>query len=398
MSMPSTFDGDDETQHWPAAGKRSIREVDFFSSERRGWPEDSASAPPKEIPAHEDHKLALLSVGPCEEGDKTIQPSDLHLSNTTMTNWSLKIKLDKLKDENRKLRIMLDCANQSYGALQTQLALLKQEEVLKLKNTASSIDDDPRKSLIAHSCKNIRPASLSDPETDRDSIPIDKHEVSVRRPRVSIRARTDAPMISDGCQWRKYGQKLAKGNPCPRAYYRCTMRAGCSVRKQVQRCPHDEAVLVTTYEGSHNHPLPAAAAALASTTSAAAAMLVSSSTTNPSSNLPPPLFTDHQQLGTSILASYSYSSACPTVTLDLSRFPSWNPPNTNCYSMMLPPPPVFNSSSISRDLHDGQFPGHSPSTSSMTEAVKAAIDTDPSLTSAALAMTISSVLKANPSA
>ncbi|KAK9075175.1 hypothetical protein SSX86_003495 [Deinandra increscens subsp. villosa] len=80
---------------------------------------------------------------------------------------------------------------------------------------------------------------------------------AMREPRVVIRIESTIDILDDGYRWRKYGQKVVKGNPNPRSYYKCTS-SGCPVRKHVERASDDLKAVLTTYEGKHNHDLPAA--------------------------------------------------------------------------------------------------------------------------------------------
>ncbi|KAD6794403.1 hypothetical protein R6Q59_025081 [Mikania micrantha] len=75
-------------------------------------------------------------------------------------------------------------------------------------------------------------------------------------PRVVVQTTSVVDIVNDGYRWRKYGQKLVKGNPNPRSYYRCTS-AGCPAKKHVERASHDEKKVITTYEGRHDHDMPA---------------------------------------------------------------------------------------------------------------------------------------------
>ncbi|XP_039047691.1 probable WRKY transcription factor 33 isoform X1 [Hibiscus syriacus] len=80
---------------------------------------------------------------------------------------------------------------------------------------------------------------------------------AVKEPRIVVQTTSDIDILDDGYRWRKYGQKVVKGNPNPRSYYKCTT-IGCPVRKHVERASRDLRAVINTYEGKHNHDVPAA--------------------------------------------------------------------------------------------------------------------------------------------
>ncbi|KAK7411578.1 hypothetical protein VNO78_03013 [Psophocarpus tetragonolobus] len=106
----------------------------------------------------------------------------------------------------------------------------------------------------------VKEENINDPEPKRrlnegDLRCMDSAVKPGKKQKFVVHAADDMGISGDGYRWRKYGQKLVKGNPHFRNYYRCTS-AGCPVRKHIETSVDNSKALIITYKGVHDHDMP----------------------------------------------------------------------------------------------------------------------------------------------
>ncbi|KAK1269692.1 putative WRKY transcription factor 40 [Acorus gramineus] len=179
----------------------------------------------------------------------------------------LKADLNKMKEENRRLTEMLSAVTEYYATLQSRLGLATtstasdKDRMLQLlpsrKRKAENnqeVKSDVVNESITCSINNDNVVESSSIEEEYScKKPKEDPKTMVSRAYVRTEPSNTSLVVKDGYQWRKYGQKVTRDNPSPRAYFRCSFAPGCPVKKKVQRSAEDPSVLVATYEGEHNH-------------------------------------------------------------------------------------------------------------------------------------------------
>ncbi|XP_038885570.1 probable WRKY transcription factor 40 [Benincasa hispida] len=161
-------------------------------------------------------------------------------------------KLNWISSENQKLNQMLGLVVENYSLLQNQVIDLmmnsRKRKAIRCDNSYCNSNRSGSDQYCGccsddnDSCYNKRPTQNTKSKVMRVLVPTPVSDSTL--------------VVKDGYQWRKYGQKVTKDNPSPRAYYKCSFAPSCPVKRKVQRSVEDPSYLVATYEGEHNHEKP----------------------------------------------------------------------------------------------------------------------------------------------
>ncbi|KAK1557860.1 hypothetical protein Q3G72_033234 [Acer saccharum] len=218
-------------------------------------------------------------------------------------NGALVEELKRVSEENKKLTEMLTVMCENYNSLRSQLMDYmnknnnsdnNNKESKKRKSESSNNNNNNNIGMIVN---NVSESSSTDEDQScKKPAREDTIKAKISRVHYKTEASDTSLVVKDGYQWRKYGQKVTRDNPSPRAYFKCSFAPTCPVKKKVQRSVEDQSVLVATYEGEHNHPHPSQMEANSGSSRGAASTLQGS-----------------------VPCAASLGSTGPTITLDLTK-------------------------------------------------------------------------------